>query len=166
MKIGEPASGSPTPLSTRGNPYIVTFDGGADPNPARGTAAFTFPVQPAASCSSGAITPTNGQKMTNNQAEYRTLIEALAFLQNKLGERAHVEHVRVDGDSQLVINQVSGKLESAAGRTETVARGSRAPGCSVRFHRATTGTAARTRCACLVTGPVRRFPARRCLALH
>jgi len=46
--------------------------------------------------------------MTNNQAEYRTLIEALSFLQTKLGERAAVEHIRVDGDSQLVINQVKG----------------------------------------------------------
>ncbi len=46
--------------------------------------------------------------MTNNQAEYRTLIEALRFLRQKLGERAQMEHVRVDGDSQLVINQVQG----------------------------------------------------------
>jgi ribonuclease HI len=47
--------------------------------------------------------------MTNNQAEYRTLIEALTFLLQKLKDRAPVEHVRVDGDSQLVIQQVTGK---------------------------------------------------------
>ena len=41
-------------------------------------------------------------------ADDRTLIEALAFLQQKLADRAPVEHVRVDGDSQLVINQVTG----------------------------------------------------------
>lgn len=46
--------------------------------------------------------------MTNNQAEYRTLIESLHYLQERLGDRASVEHVRVDGDSQLIINQVQG----------------------------------------------------------
>jgi len=109
MKIGEPASGSPTPLSTRGNPYIVTFDGGADPNPGKGYGSFHISSPTGSELLERRDYSTNGQKMTNNQAEYRTLIEALAFLQNKLGERAHVEHVRVDGDSQLVINQVSGK---------------------------------------------------------
>ena len=38
----------------------------------------------------------------------RTLIAALSHLKQMLGERAPVEHVRVDGDSQLVINQVKG----------------------------------------------------------
>jgi ribonuclease HI len=109
MKIGEPATGSPTPLSTRANPYVVTFDGGADPNPGKGYGSFHISSPTGNELLERRDYSADGQKVTNNQAEYRTLIEALAFLRNKLGERAHVEHVRVDGDSQLVINQVSGK---------------------------------------------------------
>ena len=40
MNLGEPATGSPTPLSTRSNPYVITFDGGADPNPGKGYGSF------------------------------------------------------------------------------------------------------------------------------
>jgi len=47
-------------------------------------------------------------RMTNNQAEYRTLIEALLRLRELLGERAGQSKVRVEGDSQLVLNQLAG----------------------------------------------------------
>jgi ribonuclease HI len=106
--LGEPASGSPTPLSTRDTPYIVTFDGGADPNPGKGYGSFHIVSPTGQSLLERRDYSGHGRPMTNNQAEYRTLIEALQFLKQKLGERAPVEHVRVDGDSQLVINQVQG----------------------------------------------------------
>ena len=44
--------------------------------------------------------------MTNNQAEYRTLIERSGPLRELLGERASRTMVRVEGDSQLVLNQL------------------------------------------------------------
>ena len=108
MSIGESATGSPTPLSTRDTPYIVTFDGGADPNPGNGYGSFHISSPTGQELLERRDYSGTGRKMTNNQAEYRTLIEALLFLKQKLGDRAPVEHVRVDGDSQLVINQVQG----------------------------------------------------------
>jgi len=109
MSIGEPAAGSPTPLSTRDTPYIVTFDGGADPNPGKGYGSFHIASPTGQELLERRDYSGNGRPMTNNQAEYRTLIEALQFLKLKLGDRARLEHVRVNGDSQLVINQVQGK---------------------------------------------------------
>ncbi len=109
MSIGEPSTGSPSPLSTRDNPYIVTFDGGADPNPGKGYGSFHISSPTGRELLERRDYSSSGREMTNNQAEYRTLIEALLFLRDRLGDRASVEHVRVDGDSQLVINQVQGK---------------------------------------------------------
>jgi len=106
--VGEPDSGSPIPLSTPGNPYIITFDGGADPNPGKGYGSFHIISPTGKTLLERRDYSSNGRKMTNNQAEYQTLVEALAFLQEKLGERAPLEHVRVDGDSQLVIKQMLG----------------------------------------------------------
>ncbi len=40
MSMGEPVVGSSAPLSTAKNPYIITFDGGADPNPGKGYGSF------------------------------------------------------------------------------------------------------------------------------
>jgi ribonuclease HI len=108
MSIGEPARGSPTPLSTRDAPYVVTFDGGADPNPGKGYGSFHISSPTGQELLERRDYSGSGRPMTNNQAEYRTLIEALLFLKQKLGARAPVEHVRVEGDSQLVINQVQG----------------------------------------------------------
>lgn len=104
----ESAPGSPTPISTDENPYVVTFDGGADPNPGKGYGSFHISSPTGRSLIERRDYSTGGKRMTNNQAEYRTLIEALLFLHEKLGDRASIEHVRVDGDSQLVINQVTG----------------------------------------------------------
>jgi ribonuclease HI len=78
--------------------------------------------------------------MTNNQAEYRTLIEALRFLKQKLGERAPLEHVRVNGDSQLVINQVQGtwkvrQEELKPLRNEAASIGSDFGSIAYRWHR-------------------------------
>ncbi len=109
MNLRGPASGSPTPLSTPDKPYVVTFDGGADPNPGKGYGSFHISSPTGQELIERRDYSALGAKMTNTQAEYRTLIEALAFLQQKLEDRASVEHVRVDGDSQLVIQQVSGK---------------------------------------------------------
>lgn len=108
MNLGESTIDSPTPFSTPSNPYVITFDGGADPNPGKGYGSFHIVSPTGNTLIERRDYSADGRKMTNNQAEYRTLIEALSFLQTKLADRARVEHVRVDGDSQLVINQVKG----------------------------------------------------------
>jgi ribonuclease HI len=140
MNMGEPATGSPTPLSTPDTPYIVTFDGGADPNPGKGYGSFHIVSPTGNELLERRDYSAGGRKMTNNQAEYRTLIEALSFLQTKLGERAAVEHIRVDGDSQLVINQVKGtwkvrEEELKPLRSEAARLGSEFGSIVYRWHR-------------------------------
>lgn len=89
--------------------FTIVFDGGSLGNPGRGYGSFK-------------IFGTTGEiaheqldynhvslKMTNNQAEYRTLISALEHLSAILGDRAGRAEVTVNGDSALVINQVQGK---------------------------------------------------------
>lgn len=137
---GESAVDSPTPFSTRGNPYVITFDGGADPNPGKGYGSFHIVSPTGNTLLERRDYSADGRKMTNNQAEYRTLIEALAFLQTKLADRARVEHVRVDGDSQLVINQVKGtwkvrQEELKPLRTEAARLGASFASIDFRWHR-------------------------------
>ena len=50
-----------------------------------------------------------GNNVTNNQAEYQTLIEALKWLQNEIGDSRKSASIAVFGDSLLVINQLQGK---------------------------------------------------------
>jgi ribonuclease HI len=140
MSLGEPATGSPTPLSTKSTPYVITFDGGADPNPGKGYGSFHISSPTGQELLERRDYSAGGRIMTNNQAEYRTLIEALRFLKEKLGPRAPVEHVRVDGDSQLVINQLVGKWkvrqeELKPLRNEAAALGSSFGSIEYRWHR-------------------------------
>ncbi len=140
MSMGEPVVGSPTPLSTRTAPYVVTFDGGADPNPGKGYGSFHIASPTGQEILERRDFSGSGTPMTNNQAEYRTLIEALIFLKQKLGERAALEHVRVDGDSQLVINQVQGTWKVRQEnlkplRSEAATLGSSFGSISYRWHR-------------------------------
>jgi ribonuclease HI len=108
LQFGESSNGSPVSLSTPEHPYVVTFDGGADPNPGRGYGSFHIVSPTGRELIERLDFSSEGDSMTNNQAEYRTLIAALVHLKDLLADRAPVEHVRVDGDSQLVINQVKG----------------------------------------------------------
>lgn len=140
MHLGEPSAGSPAPLSTKNNPYVITFDGGADPNPGKGYGSFHIASPTGNSLIERRDYSAGGKTMTNNQAEYRTLIEALAFLRQKLADRAAVEHVRVDGDSQLVINQVTGvwkvrKVELKPLRDEAARLGAEFGSITYRWHR-------------------------------
>lgn len=140
LDTGEPICGSPAPLSSPDNPYVITFDGGAEPNPGAGYGSFHIVSPTGISLLERRDFSSNCQKLTNNQAEYRTLIEALTYLQSKLGDRTPVEHVRVDGDSQLVINQVKGlwkvrQEELRPLRAEVVRLGSEFASIQYRWHR-------------------------------
>ena len=85
--------------------FKIVFDGGAIGNPGRGYGSYQI---------------TNDQsivrhcredyegRITNNQAEYLTLIESLRWLANDLGPDAAETSVEVWGDSQLVVNQLLG----------------------------------------------------------
>ncbi|MBX3069905.1 MAG: ribonuclease HI family protein [Thermomicrobiales bacterium] len=93
---------------TAAHPYVVIFDGGSLGNPGKGYGSYLL------------VSPTGRQVhreldfsednpvMTNNQAEYRTLIEALLNLRELLADRSATAAVRIEGDSQLVLNQLKG----------------------------------------------------------
>lgn len=86
--------------------YEIVFDGGSLGNPGKGYGSYEI-------TSNGAVIRHHrhdyGDGVTNNQAEYQTLIEALAWLQRELGDASTSTNVTVNGDSLLVLNQLLGK---------------------------------------------------------
>jgi ribonuclease HI len=85
--------------------YLIVFDGGSRGNPGVGYGSYAVfdGTKP------GKVERLEfPDPMTNNEAEYHTLIAALAALAGKLGARAAETSLEVRGDSQLVIQQVLG----------------------------------------------------------
>jgi len=85
--------------------YEIIFDGGAIGNPGKGYGSFVIRN------ADGMVKRQRvefGDWITNNQAEYRTLIEALLWLQTFAGECARSVAITIYGDSVLVINQIEG----------------------------------------------------------
>lgn len=86
--------------------YEIVFDGGSLGNPGKGYGSYEI-------TSNGAVVRHHrhdyGDGVTNNQAEYQTLIEALAWLRQELGDASRSTKVTVNGDSMLVLNQLLGK---------------------------------------------------------
>jgi len=96
----------PTPSGDSGNTFEIVFDGGALGNPGKGYGSYEI-------TSRGSVVRHQredyGDNVTNNQAEYQTLIEALKWLATDLGAAAVTTRVVVNGDSLLVLNQLLGK---------------------------------------------------------
>lgn len=86
--------------------YEIVFDGGSKGNPGVGYGSYEI-------VHNGDVVAHNnehyGDKVTNNQAEYRTLVHALQWLADHLGDAAQSAVVQVHGDSQLVIRQLRGE---------------------------------------------------------
>lgn len=85
--------------------YEIVFDGGSLGNPGKGYGSYLIRF--------GDVEIARERldyegRVTNNQAEYRTLIGALARLSCDLGTEAANATVLIGGDSLLVINQVNG----------------------------------------------------------
>ncbi|MCC6312366.1 MAG: reverse transcriptase-like protein [Thermomicrobiales bacterium] len=84
----------------------MVFDGGSLGNPGRGSGSFQIVD------AGGVIVAEErleyGDNITNNGAEFRTLVAALERLLACGGEAARAGKVAVRGDSQLVINGVTG----------------------------------------------------------
>jgi len=99
----------PTLLGTeapRTRSFQIVFDGGSLGNPGKGYGSYEI-------MSGGEVVRLGREeypgKLTNNQAEYMTLIEALKWLSGALGDDARTARVDIRGDSQLVIYQLTGK---------------------------------------------------------
>lgn len=90
--------------------YTIIFDGGSRGNPGQGYGSYQ--ITRARDGKSRVRRLEYPGRTTNNEAEYMTLIEALAELTVGIEKGGHAPHdfsVEVKGDSQLVINQVGGQ---------------------------------------------------------
>lgn len=88
--------------------FTIVFDGGSKGNPGRGYGSYKI-FGPAGEIAHEELNYDHlGNRVTNNQAEYMTLIEGLRRLGLILGEQASGSTVHVRGDSLLVINQLLG----------------------------------------------------------
>ena len=88
---------------------ILVFDGGSQGNPGAGYGSYAVfeGTRP------GQVTRLSfPDPMTNNEAEYHTLLAALDDLLKRLGEKAEEAALEVRGDSQLVIEQVLGRWKA------------------------------------------------------
>ena len=86
--------------------FEIVFDGGSLGNPGKGYGSYEITHR------GDVLRHTRheyGDNITNNQAEYQTLIEALKWLASDIGVNAKSAKVVVHGDSLLVINQLTGK---------------------------------------------------------
>jgi ribonuclease HI len=95
-----------TTAPATGLTFEIVFDGGSLGNPGKGYGSYEI------TCNGEVLRRTRhdyGDNVTNNQAEYQTLIEALKWLAEDLGLNAGTARLVVNGDSQLVINQLTGK---------------------------------------------------------
>lgn len=94
---------------TNGAPSVfeIVFDGGSLGNPGKGYGSYDITSNE--NPYHKALEIQYGDNITNNQAEYQTLIEALTWLRQHLGDQAKHATVTVHGDSKLVIMQSLGK---------------------------------------------------------
>jgi ribonuclease HI len=89
--------------------YTLVFDGGSIGNPGKGYGSFQVTNARGAKLGDRFDFSPAGESITNNQAEYLTLIASLERLQKILGDRASRATLDIRGDSQLVINQLLGR---------------------------------------------------------
>ncbi len=90
------------------NTFEIVFDGGSLGNPGRGYGSYILFGPDDLIETKKLDYASHGPAVTNNQAEYLTLINALESLTAKLGNDARTASVSIWGDSNLVVNQVKG----------------------------------------------------------
>ncbi|HLF26986.1 MAG TPA: ribonuclease HI family protein [Anaerolineae bacterium] len=87
--------------------YVIVFDGGSLGNPGRGYGSYVVITDDRRE-----VKRLNfGEGMTNNEAEYATLLQALDDVQGRIERAARLPEeftIEVRGDSALVLNQVAG----------------------------------------------------------
>src|SRR5579859_4508131 len=89
--------------------YLLQFDGAITKNPG-GKASYGFSIyRDGVHINSQHAVIGEGEGMTNNLAEHCALAEALTFLIGTVMHKpSSADTVSIQGDSQLVINQMSG----------------------------------------------------------
>jgi probable phosphoglycerate mutase len=89
----------------------IVFDGGSLGNPGQGYGSYRLRL--GAGGWSEPIRLRHGERITSNEAEYRTLSAGLADLVARLPDPARAQ-VEVRGDSRLVIEQLAGRWQVRA----------------------------------------------------
>lgn len=94
------------PVETDRSRFQIVFDGGSLGNPGKGYGSYEIRLNDSVIRHGR---ENYGGRVTNNQAEYLTLIRALQWLRESTGGDAARARVIVNGDSQLVLNQLLGR---------------------------------------------------------
>ena len=87
----------------------ITFDGGSLGNPGKGYGSYLIEGVSESPAVVRLEFSSNGEIVTNNQAEYRTLISALRWLIENPSVDPSAIDIEICGDSKLVIEQVAGR---------------------------------------------------------
>lgn len=114
-----PSVMQPLPGQAPEQPIRVIFDGGSKGNPGQGYGSYAlewpgFPRQ--------LVQLKFGDRVTNNEAEYDTLIAALEAISKRLkesGADARTAKLDIWGDSLLVISQIKGEWKVNKAELET-----------------------------------------------
>lgn len=107
----DPHEMAPLPGQAPEQPIVIIFDGGSRGNPGQGYGSYALRWP---GMSQQIVRLRFGDRVTNNEAEYDTLIAALEAVLHRLQDRrVQASSARLDirGDSALVINQVLGEWE-------------------------------------------------------
>ena len=86
--------------------YTLLFDGGCNPNPGAGYGSYRFTHEPTGRTKLETL-DFEESPLTNNEAEWLTLVQALHRLTGLLAGRPC--YLTITGDSRLVINQLTGQ---------------------------------------------------------
>jgi ribonuclease HI len=105
----DPHAMSPLPGRAPERPIEIVFDGGSKGNPGLGYGSYAlrWPAR-----TEQIVQLTFGRNVTNNEAEYDTLIAALEATLKRLQKASadpKTAHLIVRGDSRLVLNQIKGE---------------------------------------------------------
>jgi ribonuclease HI len=108
------------PATTQGGliPIQVIFDGGSRGNPGRGYGSYQLTVRGRKEAPKRLEF---GENYTSNEAEYDTLIGALEAITRRAKDPSRVA-LEIWGDSQLVINQITGRWKIKEARLQERAR--------------------------------------------
>lgn len=107
--------------------YVILFDGGSHGNPGPGYGSYR--LTQTVDGRSQTVRLDFGEEMTNNEAEYRTLIAALEGLLDRIRADGHDPSeftVEVRGDSALVLRQIEGRWKAKDDRMRALRNRARA----------------------------------------
>lgn len=97
--------------------YVIVFDGGSHGNPGPGYGSYALTRRH--DRKERIVRLEFGRDMTNNEAEYETLIAALEGLIERIeqaGRSSRDFSVEIRGDSKLVLNQIDGTWKARNNR--------------------------------------------------